>query len=100
MIKEVEAHEARIHWTLIKKSEFNNKHKNRDGKLKTILSIWNFNHRRSPDGKLTKHKAWLCEHVEMQQWGVNYRENYAPVVNRISVRLLLAIAIIHEFTSI
>ena len=36
----------------------------------------------------------------MQQWGVNYWENYAPVVNWISVRLLLYIASIHEFPSI
>ena len=39
MIKEVEAHKARSHWTLMKKSEIKNKHKNNDGKLKTILFI-------------------------------------------------------------
>eukprot|EP00956_Cyclotella_meneghiniana_P004612 scaffold5674_cov35-Cyclotella_meneghiniana.AAC.4 len=27
----------------------------------------------------------------MQQWGVNYWESYAPVVNRISVRFLLIV---------
>ena len=29
--KAVEAHESRSHWTLTKNSEFNNKHKNKDG---------------------------------------------------------------------
>ena len=37
MIKEVESHEAINHWTLMKNSKVNNKHKNKDGKLKTIL---------------------------------------------------------------
>ena len=31
----------------------------------------------------------------MQQWGVNYWETYAPVVNWISVRTLLSVAKIH-----
>ena len=35
----------------------------------------------------------------MQQWGVNYWETYAPVVNCISVRSVLAVAIIHEYPS-
>ena len=47
-----------------------------------------------------KHRARLCANVGMQQVGVNYWENYAPVVNWISVRALLYIASIHEFPSI
>ena len=39
MIKEVEAHKAISHWTLVKNSEVNNKHKNKYSKIKTILSI-------------------------------------------------------------
>ena len=31
IIKEVESREARKYWTLMKKSEVNNKHNNRDG---------------------------------------------------------------------
>ena len=40
MIKEVKAHESISHWKLMKNSEVNNQHKNNDGKLKKILSIW------------------------------------------------------------
>ena len=50
-IKEVEAHESRSHWTLMKEREVNNKYKNKDGKLKTILSIWYFKRKRSLDGR-------------------------------------------------
>eukprot|EP00957_Ditylum_brightwellii_P140542 10707434-Ditylum_brightwellii.AAC.1 len=43
-----------------------------------------------------KHKARLCAHGGMQQWGVNFWETYSPVVNWITVRTLLAAATIHE----
>ena len=99
MTKEVESHEARSHWKLMKKSEVNNKHKNKYGKLKTILSNWYFKRKIFPDGRLIKHKSIFCANELMQQRAVNYWVNYAPVVNWISVRSLLAIASIHEFPS-
>src|SRR6056300_1305894 len=59
---------------------------------KSILAIWSFKRKRFPDGRLNKHKARLCAHGGMQQWGVNYLETFAPTVNWISVRFLLAVA--------
>ena len=67
MIKLVETHEARNYLTLIKKSEVNNKHKNKDGKLKNILSIWYFKKKIFPDGILMKHEAIFGAHGSMQQ---------------------------------
>ena len=72
MTKEVEEHDSRSHWKLMKKNKFNNKHKNKDGKLKIILSIWYLKRKRFPDGRLIKHKARLCVNVGMQQLGVRY----------------------------
>eukprot|EP00957_Ditylum_brightwellii_P103456 7883200-Ditylum_brightwellii.AAC.1 len=43
-----------------------------------------------------KHKARLCAHGGMQQWGINFWETYSPVVNWITVKTLLAVATIHE----
>ena len=94
-IKEVESHEDRSTWTLMKNSEVKNKHKNKDGKLKNILCIWSFKLSRFPYGRLMKHKYMLCVHGEIQKWGVKYWENYAPVLNWISVRSLLDIESIH-----
>ena len=62
MIKVVEEHEEISHWTLIKKSDVNNKHKSVYGKLKAILSIRYFKRKIFPDGILTKHKSRLCAH--------------------------------------
>ena len=84
----------------MKKSEVNNKHKNKNGDIKTILSIWSFKRKRSPYGILMKHKYIICAHGVMQQWVVNYWETYDPVINWISVRSLLSISSMHEFPSI
>ena len=71
MIKEAEAHKTRSHFTPMKNSEVNNKHKNKYGKLKTILSICYFNSKRFPYGRLMKHKPRLFSYGGIQQWEVN-----------------------------
>ena len=88
MTEEVAAHEANDHWELVPRSSI--------GNVKTILAIWSFKRKRFPDGSLNKHKARLCAHGGMQKWGVNYWETYAPVVNWISVRTLLAISVMND----
>ena len=99
-IKEVEAHEVRSHFALMKKSEVKNKRKKKDWKLKKILSILSYKVKRFPDGIILKHKARLCANGQTQQWGGNYLGTYAPVLNRIKTRSLLDMESIHEFTSI
>ena len=89
MIDEVRSHEDNGHWELATRSSI-------PRGIKPILAIWSFKRKRFPDGTLNKHKARLCAHGGMQQWGVNYWETYSPVVNWISVRLLLSIAIMND----
>lgn len=85
MIKETREHKSPEHWKVVKKSEMP------IGK-KLIQAIWSFKHKCFPNGSLNKHKACLCAHGGMQQWGVNYWETYAPVVNWISIRFLLILS--------
>ena len=89
MIDEVRSHEDNGHWELATRSSI-------PRGIKPILAIWSFKRKRFPDGTLNKHKARLCAHGGMQQWGVNYWETYSPVVNWISVRMLLSIAIMND----
>ena len=42
----------------MKNSEVNVKHKNKYGKLMTILSIWSLKHERFPDLILIKQNTW------------------------------------------
>jgi len=92
MIVEVQDHEKRGHWELMERKDM-------PPGTKTIMSIWSFKRKRYPNGELNKHKARLCAHGGMQTWGENYWETYAPVVNWASVRMLLAVAKIHEMPS-
>ena len=89
MMKEVEDHESRDHWEIFER------YKMPKG-AKTILSVWAFKRKRLPDGTVYKHKARLNAHGGMQRWGIDYWETYAPVVNLISVRLLLVLSIVHK----
>ena len=59
--------------------------RSRAGNNKLIQLVWSFKRKRNPNGDLLKHKARLCAHGGMTQWGVNYWETYSPVVNWMSV---------------
>ena len=63
------------------------------------MAIWSFKRKRKPDGLLLKHKARLCAHGGQQRWGGSYWETYSPVVNMLTVRLLLSICKIHNLQS-
>ena len=80
------------HWDLVKHSTI-------PTGTKVIKAFWSFKRKHFPGGCLNKHKARLCAHGGMQQWGKNYWETLLPVVNMISVKLLLGIAKIHGLES-
>ena len=92
MIKEIDDHQSRGHWELVERVHL-------PKGAKTILSVWAFKRKRLPDGTILKHKARLNAHGGMQRWGVDYYETYAPVVNWISVRIILALSLIHKLES-
>ena len=92
MVKEIDEHESRRHWELVERIKL-------PKGAKTILSVWAFKRKRLPDGTILKHKAHLNAHGGMQKWGIDYYETYALVVNWISVRILLALSIIHKLES-
>ena len=95
MIKYVETHETQKHWIIMKNSKVNNRNRNTNGKLKTILLIWCLKRKMFSNGQLMKQKSKLFAYVVMQQWGVNYWVEYAPVGNWTSVRSLMEIVIIY-----
>lgn len=88
MLKELEDHRVNEHWVLVLRKDI--------GDSPTIKAIWSFKRKRRPDGSLLKHKARLCAHGGMQVYGVNYWDTYAPVVNWISIRMMLTISVIHN----
>ena len=85
-------HKTCDHWDIVRRSSI-------PAGVKTIQAIWSFKRKRYPDGTLNKHKVRLCAHGGMQQWGFSYWETYSPVVNMLTVRLLLALCNIHGLHS-
>jgi hypothetical protein len=62
--------------------------------------IWSMKRKRIPGtGVIQKHKARLCAHGGQQVYGVNYWETYAPVVQWMSVRVMLCLSIIENLHS-
>ena len=53
----------------------------------------------NPDGRLIQHKARLCAYGDMQKWGVNYWDNYSPVVNWMYVRAMLTLSILIDLNT-
>ena len=92
MVVDVAAHKERDHWTMVPQSSL-------PVGAKTIRSIWSFNRMRFPDVSQNKHKSRIFPHGGMQLWGKNYWDTYSPVVNMMSVRLLLVIAHMHGLNS-
>ena len=92
MEKEISDHEKCGHWSIVHCNNLRNKARPRK-------EIWSFKRKRKIDGEVLRHKARLCAHGRMQQWGDNYWETYSPVVNMLSVRLILAIAKLQHLDS-
>ena len=58
-----------------------------------IMAIWSFRQKRDRImGKVTKYQARICAHGGMQDKCINYWETYAPVVQWMSVRIMLTLA--------
>ena len=92
MEKYIRNHKKGGHWSIVHRDTLPNK-------AWPIKAIWSFKRKRKPDGELLKHKARLCAHGGMQQWGDSYWDTYSPIVNMLSVRLILAIAKLHYLNS-
>jgi len=90
MQNEVADHELWDHWTIVPCSTV-------PKTTKPNQAIWSFEWKWHPDGTLVKHKARMCAHGGMQQWGTNYWETYSPVVNMVTVRLIL---LLPEYTNL
>jgi len=86
MAKEVEELEQHDTWDEVPESSVP------DG-ANVLPGTWVFRIMRYPDGRLRKIKAKLCVRGDKQLEGVDYFEQYAPVVKWSAVRLFLAITL-------
>jgi hypothetical protein len=56
--------------------------------------MWTFKTKRNTEGQITKHKARLVALGNTQKYGIDYEETFSPVIQRKSLRTLIANAAI------
>jgi len=62
--------------------------------MNVVSSVWAFKRKRYPDGSIRKLKARICARGFEQIEGVDYFETFAPVVQWMTVRLVLIMTIL------
>ena len=62
--------------------------------MNVVSSVWAFKKKRYPDGDLRKLKARICARGFEQIEGVDYFETFAPVVQWMTVRIILIMTIL------
>lgn len=50
------------------------------------------------DGSIDKYKARLCARGDLQEYGINYDETFAPVVKFATIRMIIALSTIMNWT--
>jgi hypothetical protein len=88
MVKEVDDLFDNGVWQLRRHSEL--------GNIQTIKAIWSFKRKCAPDGTVTKHKACLCAHGGMQVEGVHFWDTYSPVIQMVTVHLMLVLSLLWD----
>ena len=56
-----------------------------------------FTVKENPDGSVNKYKARLVAKAFHQQLGFDYKETFSPVIKHVTVRLILSLAISHNW---
>lgn len=65
--------------------------------MKILETKWIYRVQHKEDGSIEKYKARLVVKGFLQEQGMDYNENFAPVVRFESLRFLLAFAAMHEY---
>ena len=61
--------------------------------MNVLPSTWAFKIKRYPDGRVKKFKAWFCACGDRQKEGIDYFKTWAPVVQWLTVQIVMILAI-------
>ena len=87
IVKEIKGHVDNDNWVLVPRSEV-------PEDQEVLDSVWSMRRKRNlTTNEVTKYKARLNIHGGQQTYGLNYEHTYAPVVTWFSIRLLLTMGL-------
>ena len=69
----------------------------REPHMKVLKGTWAFKLKRTPDGVAYRHRSRFCVRGDQQEYGVNYFETFAPVVQWSTIRLLLILILTNRW---
>jgi hypothetical protein len=62
---------------------------------KLVICKWMYRTKYESDGSVKRHKAWLLSKGFSQVEGIDYNETFSPIVEMISIYLILALVASH-----
>ena len=71
----------------------------REPHMRVLKGTWAFKLKRTPDGVAYRHRSRFCVRGDQQEYGVNYFETFAPVVQWSTIRLLLILILTNNWTT-
>ena len=93
MVNELNEHITRGHWSLVPLSSV-------PPNTRILDSVWAMKRKRDiVSRKVYKWKARLNVHGGQQEKGVNYNDTYSPVVGWFSIRILLVLALLNDWST-
>ena len=69
----------------------------RDPHMKVLKGTWAFKLKRTPDGVPYRYRSRFCVRGDQQEYGVNYFETFAPVIQWSTIRLLLILILTNSW---
>ncbi len=63
----------------------------RTAQMKVLKGTWAFKLKRTPDGVAYRYRSRFCVRGDQQEYGVNYFETFAPVIQWSTIRILLTL---------
>ena len=69
----------------------------REPHMKVLKGTWAFKLKRTPDGVAYRHRSRFCVRGDQQEYGINYFETFAPVVQWSTIRLLLILILTNQW---
>lgn len=94
MQKEITTHFTRGHWEIKSLKQV-------PESTKLLDSVWAMRcKQRISTGKVYKYKACLNAHGRQQVQGIHYWDTYAPVVTWFSIRMMLLLVLLHNWSTL